>query len=61
MVNVNIGGHCQIKEGVSLGTGVNLLPNIKISSNTKIGIGSVVLKNIVKQGSYFGNPAKLIY
>ena len=61
MVNVNIGGHCQIEEGVTLATGVNLFPHVNISSNSKIGIGSVVLKSIIKQGSYFGNPAKLLF
>lgn len=61
MANVNIGGHCQIEDCVFIGTGANLLPKVKIVSDTKIGIGSVVLKNIIKQGSYFGNPAKLIY
>ena len=61
MVNVNTGGHCKIDECVLLGTGVILLPKVKILSNMKIGIGSVVTRDIVKQGSYFGNPAKLIF
>jgi sugar O-acyltransferase (sialic acid O-acetyltransferase NeuD family) len=61
MVNISIGGHCHIEDGVLVGSGANVLPNIKVVSNTKIGIGSVVIRNVLKPGSYFGNPAKFIY
>jgi len=61
MVNISIGGHCQIGDNVLIGSGANLRPNIKVFSGTTIGIGSVVIRDILKGGSYFGNPAKLIY
>ena len=60
MVNISVGGHCHIGDNVLIGSGVNLRPNINILSGTTIGIGSVVIRNILKPGSYFGNPAKLI-
>tara|TARA_B110000858_G_C17788963_1_gene468741 strand:+ start:1846 stop:2445 length:600 start_codon:yes stop_codon:yes gene_type:complete len=60
MTNVNLGGHCIIDEGVFIGTAASLIPKVKINSNITIGLASVVIKNLMKKGSYFGNPAKLI-
>ena len=60
MTNVNLGGHCIIDEGVFIGTAASLIPKVKVNSNIIIGLASVVIKNLIKKGSYFGNPAKLI-
>ena len=60
MTNVNIGGHCILENGVFIGTGASLIPKVKIHSNIIVGLASVVIKNLTKEGSYFGNPAKLI-
>ena len=60
MANVNLGGHCKLDNNIFIGTGAILKPKVKINSNIKIGLGAVVVRNLKKQGSYFGNPASLI-
>ena len=37
-----------------------VIDNIKIHSNTQIGGGGVVIKNINKNGLYVGNPVRFI-
>jgi len=61
MANVNLGGHCKLGNNIFIGTGAILRPKVKINSNIKIGLGTVVVRNLKKQGSYFGNPAKLTF
>lgn len=61
MASVNIGGHCDISPKVYIGSGATILPKVKINSKVLIGAGSVVVKSIIKEGSYFGNPAKKIF
>ncbi|OYY99418.1 MAG: UDP-3-O-(3-hydroxymyristoyl)glucosamine N-acyltransferase [Sphingobacteriia bacterium 28-36-52] len=46
-----------IGNNVSIGSNVTLLP-VSICDNVVIGAGSVVTKDIIKSGVYFGNPAK---
>ena len=48
-----------IGDCVSIGTNSTILP-VSICSNTVIGAGSVVTKNIETPGIYAGNPAKLL-
>lgn len=61
MPNVDIGGGVVIGDNVFIGSGATILPGIKIVANTRIGAGSVVIKSIKKEGTYFGNPAKKIF
>lgn len=61
MPNVDLGGGCVIEDNVFIGTGTTILPGVKVAKNTRIGAGSVVLKSIKKEGTYFGNPAKKIF
>ena len=60
MTNVDIGGNCKIGNHVFFGSNSTLLPDKKVSNNIKIGLGSIVISNLGKQGTYFGNPAKLL-
>lgn len=65
---VKIGGHCHIAPSsticgktvlgkkVFLGAGTTVLNDIKIVDNCLIGAGSLVIKNILVAGKYFGNP-----
>lgn len=53
-----VGGNCTIEENVTVGLGVRIRDNLTISKNVSIGMGSVVTKNIPKDISIFGNPAK---
>ena len=46
-----------IGNNVSIGSNATILP-VEICSNVVIGAGSVVTKNIIEPGVYFGNPAK---
>jgi len=60
MPHVNLGGNVTLGERVYVGTNATILPNITIGRDIKIGAGSVVVKDISKPGTYFGNPAKII-
>eukprot|EP00933_Yihiella_yeosuensis_P011571 TRINITY_DN118_c1_g4_i1.p1 TRINITY_DN118_c1_g4~~TRINITY_DN118_c1_g4_i1.p1 ORF type:complete len:176 (-),score=20.38 TRINITY_DN118_c1_g4_i1:237-764(-) len=46
-----------VGNNVSMGSNATILP-VKICDNVIIGAGSVVTKDIVEPGVYFGNPAK---
>lgn len=50
---VQIGSHCLI------GAGTSVIQYVKIANNSIIGVGAAVVKNCLKQGTYFGVPAKL--
>lgn len=59
--SVSIGGNVDIKKNTEIGIGSTLSPRIKIGSNCKIGINTNVIKNLGKNQSVFGNPAKKIF
>lgn len=61
MANVDIGGNAIIGNNVFIGTGAIILPGVKVAANIRIGAGTVVLRNLKKEGTYFGNPAKKIF
>jgi acetyltransferase-like isoleucine patch superfamily enzyme len=44
---------------VSIGTNTTILP-VTIADNVVIGAGSVVTKDLVEQGVYAGNPARML-
>ena len=48
-----------ITNHVTIGSGVTLLPIIISATDVIIGAGSVVTKDIIQSGVYFGNPAKI--
>lgn len=58
--SVNISGGVNIENKVMVGTGTQILQYLKICSNTIIGAGAVVTKNITESGVYVGSPAKKI-
>lgn len=47
-----------IGNNVSIGSNATILP-VTICDNVVIGAGSVVTKDIIKPGVYYGNPAKI--
>jgi sugar O-acyltransferase (sialic acid O-acetyltransferase NeuD family) len=55
---VNISGSCKIGNNVYIGTNASIKNGITICDNVTIGMGSVVVKDILKEGIYIGNPAK---
>jgi sugar O-acyltransferase (sialic acid O-acetyltransferase NeuD family) len=56
---VIISGHCRIGSNCFIGSGTMIKDNITICDNVIIGTGSVVIKDILNEGIYFGNPARL--
>ena len=53
-----IGAECKIGENVFIGSGVTVVPGIEIEANARIGAGSIVIGNVAKGKTFFGNPAK---
>jgi len=60
MAHVDLGGYVKIGRCVFMGTKSTVIPSKTIGEKIVIGAGAVVIKNITKPGTYFGNPAKLI-
>lgn len=57
--SVNISGCVTIGKYTEVGTGTQIIQGKRISENTIIGAGSVVVRDIEKLGTYVGVPAKL--
>lgn len=55
---VNISGNVIMNDCVEVGTGTKIIQGKKIVEKTVIGAGSVVVKDIVENGTYIGVPAK---
>ena len=60
VANSFIGGSCIIGENVSIAMTVTLREGIKIGSNSLIGMGSVVTRDVPEHVIAYGNPAKII-
>jgi sugar O-acyltransferase (sialic acid O-acetyltransferase NeuD family) len=58
MTNVDIGGNCKVGRHVFFGSNSTLIPEKRVNNNIRVGAGSVVINNLNKPGTYFGNPAK---
>jgi len=52
-------GHTKIGEGAAVGAGSIILPGIVIGPWAMVGAGSVVTRDVPKNGLTFGNPATL--
>jgi len=53
--------HPTLQENVVVGAGANVLGAIKIGSNTRIGAGSVVVKNVEKNSTVVGIPGRVVH
>ena len=58
--SVNISGGVVLEDEILLGTGTQILQYKKIISNTIIGAGALVTKDILESGVYVGSPVKKI-
>lgn len=56
--SVNISGNCNFDKRVYFGTGAATRQGIDIVSDVTIGMGAMVVKNIIEPGVYVGIPAK---
>lgn len=52
--------HPKVRSGVLLGAGAKILGNVEIGEGSKVGAGSVVLKDVPPHVSVAGVPAKII-
>jgi len=57
---VNISGGVEIGDGSLIGTGATILQYLKIGSNSVVGAGAVVTKNVRKNKTVIGIPAREI-
>ena len=55
---VKISGECYFGECVYFGTNASVRQGISITDNVTIGMGGVVVKNIIESGVYIGNPVR---
>ncbi|MDE0091589.1 MAG: UDP-3-O-(3-hydroxymyristoyl)glucosamine N-acyltransferase [Thaumarchaeota archaeon] len=60
VANSCIAGSCIIGENVSIAMTVTLREGIKIGSNSLVGMGSVVTRDVPEHVIVYGNPAKII-
>ena len=58
--SVNVSGHVNIEELVSVGTGAKIIQELRIGRNTIIGAGAIVTKDIPQNVVAVGMPAKPI-
>jgi sugar O-acyltransferase (sialic acid O-acetyltransferase NeuD family) len=58
--SVSINGYVSIGSGVEVGAGARIIPKKSIGENSKVGIGSVVVGNVLPNCTVFGNPAKIL-
>jgi sugar O-acyltransferase (sialic acid O-acetyltransferase NeuD family) len=54
---VHISGNCNIGDRVYFGTGSSIKEKLNVISDSVIGAGACVLKNIIESGIYVGIPA----
>lgn len=54
----NISGNCKFGDCVYFGSNSAVREGIKICDNSTIGMGGVVVKDILEEGVYIGNPVR---
>ncbi|MDP2423646.1 MAG: acetyltransferase [Bacteroidales bacterium] len=57
---VNISGNCKIGNYVYFGTDSAVRQGITICNNVTIGMGGIVVKDILEEGVYIGNPLRIL-
>lgn len=55
---VNLSGGLIIEDSILIGTGAQVLQYKRICSNSTLGAGAVLTKDILESGVYVGSPAK---
>ncbi len=58
--SVNVSGNVILGECSELGTGMQIIQGKNVASNTIIGAGTIVVKDLTESGTYVGSPAKKI-
>lgn len=60
MSNVDLGGRVKLGERVYIGTNATVIPDKTVVNDIVIGAGSIVIQDLKKPGTYFGNPARFL-
>lgn len=60
MGSVTLSGSVQLGNDVYVGSKATITPSMSIASCSKVGAGSVVIRNVRKPSVVFGNPAKVV-
>lgn len=55
---VNITGNVVLEEGVEIQTNATIVPGLRLGRGSRVGPGSVVLKDVGEGEFFFGNPAR---
>ena len=55
---VTLSGTVTVGECTWLGTGTSVINNVDICANVTVGVGSVVIRSIQKEGIYYGLVGK---
>lgn len=58
--SVSVNGSSIVGEGVTFGAGSMIYPGKRVGDWARIGLGSVVLRNVPANATMFGNPARRI-
>ena len=58
--NCNISGNVKLCEGAHLGTGVQVLPGVRVGEWTTVGAGAVVIHDLPANVVAAGVPARII-
>jgi sugar O-acyltransferase (sialic acid O-acetyltransferase NeuD family) len=56
----NLAGSVKVGKGSWIGIGSAISNNINITSGCKVGAGAVVVKDLIKPGTYMGVPARRV-
>ena len=55
-----ISGNCKLGNKIYIGTNTSIREKLTICDNIVIGLGSSVVKNINKSGTYVGSPTTIL-
>lgn len=58
--SVNVSGNCHLEDLVEIGTGTQIIQGLNIESGTIVGAGACVVKDLPKEVTAVGCPAKVI-
>ena len=58
--SVNISGNVKVGRDTELGTGVQIIQGKAIGESIIVGAGSVVIRDIVNEGTYVGVPTRVV-
>ena len=54
-----ITGGVKLREGCFIGDHACIAVGLEVGKNSYVGIGSVVIRNVIKDTRVFGNPARI--